>query len=284
MLYYVLQQGIHLAAVVQDSVSLAKWTSLAENLKVAANALLWNGTSGLYRDNETATLYPQDGNSWAIKANLTQSQSQRARISSELHSRWGPFGAPSPEAGSSTVSPFIGGFELQAHYLAGQGSTALDLIRRQWGFMLQDPRMTGSSFIEGFSTDGSLHYAPYTNDARVSHAHGWSTGPTSALLFYAAGIQVIEGGGATWVIAPQPGDLISVDAGYTTLLGSFSVTFRRSERSGVYQYFAFTTPIETSGTVRIPGAKGVLVSSSGSRVPLIDGTASGIQGGRWTLQ
>ncbi|KUL86953.1 hypothetical protein ZTR_05295 [Talaromyces verruculosus] len=284
MLYFVLQQGIHLAAVVQDSASLANWISVAEHLKVAANALLWDQTSGLYRDNETATLHPQDGNSWAVKANLTQSHSQRARISSGLRSRWGPFGAPAPEAGSSTISPFIGGFELQAHYLAGQGSTALDLIRRQWGFMLKDPRMTGSSFIEGFSTDGSLHYAPYTNGARVSHAHGWSTGPTSALVFYAAGIQVIEGGGATWVIAPQPGNLTSVDAGYTTLLGSFSVTFRCSERDDVYQSFAFTTPQKTSGTVRIPGATGVLVSSSGCRVPLVDGTASGLEGGTWTLR
>lgn len=144
--------------------------------------------------------------------------------------------------------------------------------------------MTGSSFIEGFSTDGSLHYAPYTNDARVSHAHGWSTGPTSALVFYAAGIQVIEGGGAISVIAPQPGNLTSVDAGYTTLLGSFSVTFRCSERGSVYQSFAFTTPKKTSGAVRIPGATGVLVSSSGRRVPLVDGTASGLEGGTWTLR
>lgn len=237
-----------------------------------------------YRDNETATLYPQDGNSWAVKANLTQSQSQSARISSELRSRRGPFGDPAPEAGSSTITPFIGGFELQAHYLAGHGSTALDLIRRQWGFMLQDRRMTGSSFIEGYSTDGSLHYAPCTNDARVSHAHGWSTGPTSALVFYAAGIQVIEGGGATWVIAPQPGNLTSVDAGYSTLLGSFSVTFQRSESNGVYLSFAFTPPKNTSGTVPIPGATGVLVSSSGRRVPLVNGTASGLEGGTWILQ
>lgn len=34
-----------------------------------------------------------------------------------------------------------------------------------------DPRMTNSSFIEGYSTNGSLSYAPYSNDARISYAH-----------------------------------------------------------------------------------------------------------------
>lgn len=282
MLYFVLQQGIHLAAVVQDLATLANWTSVAQNLKVAANTLLWDETSGLFRDNETAIMHPQDGNSWAVKANLTQSQSQNARISSGLHSRWGPYGAPAPEAGSSTVSPFIGGFELQAHYLAGRGDLALDLIRLQWGFMLQDPRMTGSSFVEGYSTDGSLHYAPYTNDARVSHAHGWSTGPTSALVFYTAGIQIIDGG-ATWVIVPQPGNLTSVEAGFSTLLGNFSVAFQRTN-GGAYRQLNFTTPTGTSGTVQLPGSTGMLVSSSGQRVPLVNGAASGLQGGKWLLQ
>jgi hypothetical protein len=32
--------------------------------------------------------------------------------------------------------------------------------------MLDDPRMTNSTFIEGYSSDGSLHYAPYKNDPR----------------------------------------------------------------------------------------------------------------------
>ncbi|KAJ0348071.1 hypothetical protein COL922a_014845, partial [Colletotrichum nupharicola] len=127
----------------------AAWTQAAKKLKAAANTLLWDEQAGLFRDNETSTLYPQDGNSWAIRANLSQSSAQTRAVSSNLRARWGPYGAPAPEAGPSTISPFIGGFELQAHYLAGQAETALDLIRLQWGFMLDDPRMTGSSFIEG---------------------------------------------------------------------------------------------------------------------------------------
>jgi hypothetical protein len=117
---------------------------------------------------------------------------------------WGTYGAPEPEGGSPlTISPFIGSFELEIHLLASDAQSALQLIRQQWGFMLNDPRKTSLSFIEGYSADGSLHYAPYTNDPPVSHAHGWSTGPTYLLPFYIAGIHHTSAGGKTWKIAPR---------------------------------------------------------------------------------
>lgn len=149
--------------------------------------------------------------------------------------------------------------------------------------MLDDPRMTNSTFIEGYSTDGTLHYAPYTNDARVSHAHGWSTGPTAALSFFVAGLHLTGPAGATWRFAPQPGDLTSVDAGYTTALGLFSTTFKRSE-NGDYQELTFTTPQGTTGDVDLAGAEGTLVSADGERVFLVKGTATGITGGSWNLE
>ena len=264
----------------QDTSSAAEWKRTASKIKIAANQKLWDDKNGLYIDNETTTLHPQDGNAWAVKANLTQSAKQSSTISSALKARWGQYGAPAPEAGK-TVSPFIGGFELQAHYLANKADSALDLIRLQWGFMLEDPRMTQSTFIEGYSTDGSLHYAPYTNDPRVSHAHGWSTGPTYALTAYAAGIQLTGAGGSTWTIAPQPGDLTSVDAGFSTSLGKFSTSFRRS--NGKYSRFSFTAPSNTTGEVFLPGTKGILVSKSGKRAALSNGSATGLSGGLWEL-
>jgi hypothetical protein len=281
ILYFVLQEAQQLGRALDDTSSMAQWSRTAEGIKSAANKLLWDDEAGLYRDNQTTTMYPQDGNSWAVKANLTLSDDQSLAISKALRSRWGTYGAPAPEAGA-TVSPFIGGFELQAHYMADQPGAALDLMRLQWGFMLQDPRMTQSTFIEGYSTDGSLHYAPYTNDPRISHAHGWSTGPTSALTTYAAGIQLTGAAGATWLIAPQPGNLTVVDAGLSTSKGVFSVSLQRSE-SG-YSQFSFQTPESTAGSVLLPGAKGMLVSKNGQRKSLVNGTASGLRGGTWELQ
>lgn len=102
-------------------------------------------------------------------ANLTLNSSQAESITSNLQARWGQYGAPAPECASTpaTISPFASGFELEAHLVVGNAAAALDLMRLQWGsFMLDDPRMTNSSFIEGYSADGSLHYAPYSDDPR----------------------------------------------------------------------------------------------------------------------
>ncbi|GLA37017.1 hypothetical protein AnigIFM63309_003516 [Aspergillus niger] len=280
ILYYVLNDAISLAQTLNDNAPIRNWTTTAARIKTVANELLWDDKNGLYTDNETTTLHPQDGNSWAVKANLTLSANQSAIVSESLAARWGPYGAPAPEAGA-TVSPFIGGFELQAHYQAGQPDRALDLLRLQWGFMLDDPRMTNSTFIEGYSTDGSLAYAPYTNTPRVSHAHGWATGPTSALTIYTAGLRVTGPAGATWLYKPQPGNLTQVEAGFSTRLGSFASSFSRS--GGRYQELSFSTPNGTTGSVELGDVSGQLVSERGVKVQLVGGKASGLQGGKWKL-
>lgn len=212
---------------------------------------------------------------------MTTSTNQSTTISNELKARWGAYGAPAPEAGA-TISPFIGSFELQAHYIAGLPNNALDLLRLEWGYMLNNANMTNSTFIEGYSTDGSIHYAPYSDDARISHAHGWSTGPTYALMAYAAGIQLTAAGGSTWLIAPQPGNLTSVDAGFSTSLGQFSVNFNASS-SGGFESFEFNTPASTAGQVQLPVA-GTLVSSQGQRFAITNGVAAGVPGGSWHLE
>ncbi len=181
ILFYTLNLGIELAQIENDPTTADRWAQLASGIQAAAIPLLWQPSVGLFRDNETTTLAPQDGNAWAVKSGLVTSPSQVAQISSALQARWGPYGAPAPEA-ADAVSPFISGFELEAHFMANRTDTALALVRNMWAdFMLDDPRMTNSTFIEGYSVTGELHYAPYANDPRISHAHGWATGPTSSL-------------------------------------------------------------------------------------------------------
>ncbi|PPJ53067.1 hypothetical protein CBER1_11478 [Cercospora berteroae] len=282
ILYYTLQQSILLAeALNEDDAVISDWSSTASRIKTVANELLWNEDLGLFVDNETTTLSPQDGNSWAVVSNITLSAEQNQRISESLHSRWGPYGAPAPEA-ADAVSPFISGFELQTHFLANNASAALDLIRLQWGFMLDDPRMTNSTFIEGYSQTGELHYAPYTNDPRVSHAHGWATGPTSSLTFYVAGIHILTAGGEMWELSPRLGGLTFVDAGFETTVGEFKSQVNGSE-SGEVQGFKFSTPAGTTGRVSLPGVEGRLRSGNGTFVSLVDGEVSDVPGGDWEL-
>lgn len=257
ILYYTINQAIQLATALNDTAPIANWTATAAAIKEAANELLWVEEEGMYRDNETTTLTPQDGNSWAVVANLTNNAEQIQRISNNLAQRWTAYGAPAPEA-ADAISPFISGFELQSHFLAQNTSAALALMRLQWGFMLDDPRMTNSTFIEGYSTTGELHYAPYKNDARISHAHGWATGPTSSLTFYVAGIQLLEAGGRKWRIAPELGDLKHVDAGFSTGLGEFKA--KTVKREGGLD-MEFEAPEATEGEAKIPllGCEGRVV-------------------------
>jgi hypothetical protein len=275
ILYYTIGLGIQLADVMGDSSATSSWQQHAVAIKEAANTRLWDAAAGLYRDNETTTLHPQDGNVWAIISNITSNSSQIASISRKLSSRWTSVGPPAIEL-ADTVSPFISGLELQAHYLAGQPERALELIRFMWAdFMLDDPRMTNSTFIEAYATDGSLHYAAYTDDSRISHAHGWSSGPTSALSFHAAGLGLVSAQGKIWAMTPQPGDLETVEAGFETGLGLFSARFK-VDGSG-WQYI-FQTPKGTSGSLSVerPECDGVLslVSSdigSENRTMIVEG-------------
>lgn len=282
ILYYTINQGIMLGkSVGEDSSLLKTWAQKAAGIKASANRLLWNQTAGMYHDNETTTLMPQDGNSWAVVSNLADSPEKMRSISAGLASRWTPYGAPAVEA-ADAVSPFISGFELQMHLLAGNASAALDLMRLEWGFMMDDPRMTNSSFIEGYSSDGSLHYAPYTNDPRVSHAHGWATGPTSTLTFYIGGIHLLSAGGQTWEISPALGGLTSVDTGFSTTLGAFSSRVSASE-DGTILALKFETPTGTIGNVKLPGISGKLMGDNGTSVTLTGGIVSNVSGGTWTL-
>ncbi|KAH8750512.1 alpha-L-rhamnosidase A precursor [Diaporthe sp. PMI_573] len=285
ILYYTLNLGVDLASVLGDDATVSQYQSAAAGIKEAANTLLWNEGLGFYTDNEDTTLTPQDGNSFAVLGNLTESDAQKASIISNLQGRWGTYGAPAPEVDSTpaTISPFATGFELEAHLVGGNAAGALDLMRLQWGFMLDDPRMTNSTFIEGYAADGGLVYAPYRNDARVSHAHGWSSAPTSLLSRYVAGIHLTAALGQTWRIAPLTGGLSTVSAGMSTTLGSFAVDVAADTGSGAITSFSFEAPAGTTGDVVLPpGTEGSLTSDAGESVALSGGVASGVGGGRWT--
>lgn len=67
ILYYVLNLGVELAGVVGDSAAGDTYSAAATRLKEAANSILWREDLGLYTDNDSTDLTPQDGNSFAGK-------------------------------------------------------------------------------------------------------------------------------------------------------------------------------------------------------------------------
>uniref|UniRef100_A0A8H7TTS2 Alpha-L-rhamnosidase six-hairpin glycosidase domain-containing protein n=1 Tax=Bionectria ochroleuca TaxID=29856 RepID=A0A8H7TTS2_BIOOC len=219
-----------LATLAQSGDQKQSWEEAAARIKKGYNDLLWDKEAGLYRDNPSSTLHAQDGNSLALLYGLAENGTQRTTVSRGLERNWNDIGPVTPEL-EDTISPFISGLELLAH-LHGAGDTerAQRLLRRLWGYLLDDGDgnglFTGSTFAEGLAANGSLYYRSersYKYDAAyTSLAHGWSSGPTTALVTGVLGLRLEEIGGRRWSLRPQLGEeLRSVRAGFETGLGWF---------------------------------------------------------------
>jgi hypothetical protein len=182
------------------------------------------------------------------------------QISNSLTKNWNKYGSQTPEKPGS-IATFPGSMEVQAHFVANNTNAGLELIRRQWGYMLNHPASTNSTFWEGFLDDGSFDY----KGTYMSHAHGWATGPTSALTTYVLGLQV-ENGGKVWSFIPQVGDLIHAQGQLTTMMGVLKGKWSYNQTS-----YGFTASVEapmgTIGRVGIPSVSSdVHISVNGKDV------------------
>jgi len=256
LLFRALSCGSELAAQVMQAPALsASWAAAAATLRAAANSpLLWDETKGAFRDNPTSAMYPQDGNSLAVWYGLVEPASRAALVSAYLSSNWNEYGSRTPEW-NNDIGTFPGSLEVLAHMAAGQTSRALDLIRRSWGFMLQNPNSTNSSFWEGYHADGTFAY----KGDYMSNAHGWATGPVSALSTYVVGMSQTSVVGRAWAVVPQPGDLASAQG--SLLLdgaqGYLRVAWARANATAVAGP-AFSLSVDTSGLLYDTSAVGVI--------------------------
>ncbi|KAJ6603318.1 glycoside hydrolase family 78 protein [Mycena vulgaris] len=228
----------------------AAWTKNATTLKANFNDAFWVEELGMYRDNVTTTLCPQDANSFAVLFNITTSTDQATSISAGLEKNWNNLGPVAPEL-PDTISPFISGFELQAHFVAGNASRAMDLLHREWGYMLYTNLSVESSLLEGFTANGSIWYRSYRgynfDPAYTSHAHGWSSGPTSALTIYVLGLS------RTWLMSPRLAGLPSAEGGFETALGWFGASWNVSTSGATITLTVdIDVPSGTSGVFEIP--------------------------------
>lgn len=236
-----------------DSTNLSSiWSSQAANLKKAINTYCWDESYGAFKDNATNTsLHPQDANSMAIMFGVVNEE-RTASISEKLLKNWTPIGAVAPEL-PENIASFISSFEIQSHFIAHKPARALDLIRRSWGWYINNPNGTESTVIEGYLQNGTFGYRMdrgYGYDpSYVSHAHGWSSGPTSALTEYVVGLSVVSPLGLTWKIAPQFGDLEFAEAGFVTSLGKFQASWILNSSGYV---LTFSVPKGTDGNVTLP--------------------------------
>ncbi|KAJ4481892.1 Six-hairpin glycosidase [Lentinula aciculospora] len=270
ILYKVLTTASALASYANHTSLSLSYSANASALKTAFNSAFWMPDVGMYRDNTSTTLTPQDANSFAVLFNVTLNDTQMEKISEGLEKNWVEFGAVPPEL-PDTISPFISGFELQAHFVAGNDSRAFDLLHREWGYILYTNLSVQSTLVEGLTANGSLYYRYYQgyNDdaAYTSHSHGWSSGPTSALTFYVAGLTITAPQGREWSLAPHVGgSTTNTQAGFGTALGWFGVDWERVIGEQTALNINVTTPEGTSGAFTIPKGVNGTVKVNGTAI------------------
>jgi hypothetical protein len=199
-----------------------------------------------------------------------------------LKRNWTRLGAHTPEW--TGIHPYPGSLEIQARLAAGDDRDALALIRREWGYMLNAPIGTASTFWEGFKDDGSFAYES-TGPGYTSLAHGWATGPTSALTFYVLGLQPASAGGR-YGFVPHPGGLRFAEGRLRVPQGALDASWRRDGSAFEMELVA---PRGTTGQVGIPVPRpSTPVYVNGARARVRRPTAgyaylTGLGGGRYSI-
>ena len=147
--------------------------------------------------------------------------------------------------GSQRVYAFTSYLDIQARFLNGQANSAIDEIKRLYGWMAgQDPGTTG---WEGIGVGGSLYEGGGT-----SAAHGWSTGVVPALTNYLLGVIPTGPGFATWIVQPHPGTVSWAQGQLPTPHGPLGVSWSTVSAGGGNFTMTVFAPQGTTGDVAVP--------------------------------
>ncbi len=246
------------------------YARLGRRLAAATRASLFDPTVGALRGNTLDPIgnHPQDANVQGILAGVLRGPAAGSALNFIGSTLATPYGTATGQFDNDLfmgryISPFESGWELAARFQYFQTGEALNLIRREWGQMLNsDP---GDTFWEKMTTQGGV--APYQaanangspivengRSGETSLAHGWSAGPTAMLSAYVAGMRPVAPGWDTWLVEPQPGDLAYAQGSVGTPHGKLGVRWERSaSKSGPGFRITVKTPHGAEGgTIAVP--------------------------------
>jgi alpha-L-rhamnosidase len=268
--YGVLLQGAQLAEAMGHADVAAGYRAAAAQLRQAIDTVLYNPTTGLY-DLNTAQkgVADQHGNSYAMLYGVapapgTTVASMLQKLTATLYRPSTASNATGPipvqqSSGSTEVGPYTSGYELFARFEAGDTTGALALIRNEWGLMRKSSSYYSGATWEYVALDGTPGLGEGT-----SLAHGWASGPTSALSKYVLGVRPVQPGYKTWLVEPQPGDLSWATGTVPTPYGPIAIGWKKD---GVAFSLELLVPAGTSGTVGVPvNAGGALLRDNGRTV------------------
>lgn len=234
----------------------SRWSERSRNVSIAMDSL-FDKSAGAFYDgtcgNAPCQTHAQDGNSLSIVSGVANSTRAKSILSylSTNHAR--PYGNSFYDNDvigpfSQRVYAFISYFEIEARLKTGLADSALEEIRRLYGWMsAHDP---GITTWEGIGANGE----PY-EDGFTSMAHGWGTGVVPALTNYILGVMPSGPGFSTWSVKPIPGDVRWAKGRVPTPNGPINVSWSR-DSTGFF--LTVTGPAGTKGVVSIPAENGTV--------------------------
>jgi hypothetical protein len=196
-----------------DAQRAERWQARASESTVAFGSAFWDPDAGAFRDTTADTdVHPLDGNAFAIlsgAASPSQVQSVLTYVDRTMRRGYGNSvadtdawrGANWGAGDHQRVYPFISFFEVLARYSVGADASALELIKREWGFMA---RRSPGTMWETIANQLGAQV-----DATPSFDHGWSSGAAPALTSFVLGVHPTSPGFETFTVTPHTAGLTS---------------------------------------------------------------------------
>ncbi|MCK9222282.1 MAG: glycoside hydrolase family 78 protein [Limnochordia bacterium] len=203
-----LQEAAELATWLVDEESAKKFNDFAKVLDEAINRHLWNDTKQAYTD-----CLRQDGRMSLVYSQQTQTVAYLSGVAKGNRAqRCRSIIYDPPEGFVRSGSPFFQFFLLEALKQDQKDHEFIDIIRRDWGFMID---MGATTFWEMWHRDQPR--------MTRSHCHAWSSAPTYFLSSHILGVRPTRPGFAEVIIEPHPGDLKWCRGTMPTPFGSIKV-------------------------------------------------------------
>ncbi len=190
----------------------AEFRELAGQIATAINRRLWDRKKSAYidcihADGRRSDVFSQQTQTVALSAGVAKGAKAR-RCRQIVHTP--------PDGFVKAGSPFFEFFLLEVLAEEGREQDFLDVIRRDWGFMIEQG---ASTFWEMWS----LKQGRLTR----SHCHGWSSAPTFFLSTTVLGIMPLKPGCKEIRFDPHLGDLDFARGEVPTPYGTIGVSCKR---------------------------------------------------------
>ena len=232
---YAMREAVELAGWVGDSAAARRWDARAAAIAAAFADSFWDEEAGAFFDTtlDRAT-HPQDGNAFAVLSGIATGE----QASSALEYLWAhtrrdygdtivdrnTWDAPGwGMLSGERVYPFMSYYEVSARFMVDDDLSALDQLRRTWGYMLRFGPGTMWETIGG--------YGGGPTDVSPSWDAGWSSGAAPALTRYVLGVLPTSPGFETFTVDPHVGALDFASGDVPTPHGPIHVSWLAGDAS-----------------------------------------------------